>query len=106
MTISCFRMKDEKLEFAELNSMTFHPLHLRLTALLFRIVYENRANVNQKTFPAEIRESASLTMKGKALDANATRDTQGPHAVSFFFCSKNLTQKSVVGYLKVCAIQP
>ena len=51
----------------------------------FLIVYENRVLVNQKAFPVEKRKSASLTITGIVLNANANRDTQGGHAVSSLF---------------------
>ena len=41
--------------------------------------------MNQKTFLVEKRKSASLTITGIVLNANAKRDTQGAHAVSSFF---------------------
>ena len=50
--------------------------------LCFRIVCENRVAVNQRTFPVERRKDASLTITGKASNANADRDTQESHAVS------------------------
>ena len=50
----------------------------------FLIVVENRVLVNQKTFLVEKRKSASLTITGIVSNANANRDTQGAHAVSFF----------------------
>ena len=48
-------------------------------------MYEIRVLVNQKTFLVEKRKSASLTITGIVLNANANRDTQGAHAVSYFF---------------------
>ena len=77
------QFKDEKLEFAEFNSMTFQTSHVTHNALLFVIVHENKVAVNRKTFPVVKRKSASLTIMGKAWNANANRDTQVPHAVSF-----------------------
>ena len=41
--------------------------------------------MNQKTFLVEKRKSASPTITGIVLNANANRDTQGAHAVSSFF---------------------
>ena len=38
--------------------------------------------VNRRTFPVERRKSASLTITGKASNANANQGTPGPHAVS------------------------
>ena len=51
-------------------------------------MYENRVLVNRKTFLVEKRQSASLTITGKALNVNANRDAQGTHAVSFFLLLK------------------
>ena len=48
----------------------------------FLIVSENRVAVNRRTFPVERRESASLTITGKASNANANMGTPGSHAVS------------------------
>ena len=74
--------KNEKLEFAELNIMTFQSLLVTHNSLLFLIVHENRVVVNRKSFHVAKRESASLTIKGKASNANVNWDTQVPHAVS------------------------
>ena len=66
MIVSCFRVKDEKLKFAELNSMTFQSLHVTQNSLLFLIMHENRVAVNRKIFSLAKRKSASLTITEKA----------------------------------------
>ena len=46
--------------------MTIESLHVTHNALLFFIVHENRVAVNRTTFSVAKRESASLTITGKA----------------------------------------
>ena len=65
MTVSCIRNRDEKLKFAEFNSVTFRSSHVTHNALMFLILLENRVAVNRKTFPVAKRKSASLTITGK-----------------------------------------
>ena len=66
--------------------MTFESLHA--SAL---IVHENRVAVNRATFLVGIRESASLTITGKARNAN--QDTQLPHAVRFLTVRTSIKKK-------------
>ena len=73
--------------------MTFESLHA--SAL---IVHENRVAVNRTTFLVGKRESASLTITGKARNAIANRDTQVPHAVSFLTVRTSI-KKNLVGLL-------
>ena len=56
-------------------------------------MHENRVAVNRKTFLVGKRESASLTITGKARNANANQDTQAPHAVSFLTVRTSIKKK-------------
>ena len=90
MIVSCCTMKDEKLEFAQFYTRNLSGHLWHIFSSRFLVVHENRVLVNQKTFLVAKRQSASLTITGKALNANANHDTQGTHAVSFFYDKINI----------------
>ena len=84
------QFKDEKLEFAEFNSMTFQSAHVTHNALLFVIVHENRVAVNRKTFPVGEKEICIPDYHGKSLKCKCKPGYTGTPCGKFFN-SKDLT---------------